>query len=167
MAYGYNGYGNYGYPFSQNNDPWRQSMYAQNYNNALNQQFNSGIGNNNASLPSPQSNADFIMVSSADEAWATQVQPGQIRWMMRNDGQYIYVKAVNDAGQISKRIVRTIDEQETSSVTDYSPNEKAAVETLTARLAEVENRLNALEKSGKPTNNTKKSEKNCEATESN
>lgn len=32
MAYGYNGFGNYSYPFSQNNDPWRQSMYAQNYN---------------------------------------------------------------------------------------------------------------------------------------
>ena len=42
MAYGYNGFGNYSYPFPQNNDPWRQSMYAQNYNNALNQQFNGG-----------------------------------------------------------------------------------------------------------------------------
>lgn len=167
MAYGYNGFGNYSYPFPQNNDPWRQSMYAQNYNNALNQQFNGGIGNTNTVLPSPQTNADFIMVGSADEAWATQVQPGQIRWMMRNDGQYIYVKAVNDAGQISKRIVRTIDEQENAPMIDCSPNDKAVVETLVARLAEVESRLNALEKSGKPTSNTKKSEKNCEPTESN
>lgn len=48
--------------------------------------------------PTQNQNVDWIHVSGIEGAKNQIVQPGQIAWMMDNNGPYIYVKSVNKFG---------------------------------------------------------------------
>lgn len=95
-----------------------------------------------AQQQSPQSNAQFIMVDGIEAARNTAVMPGQIRWMMNNDGSVMYVKAVDMTGAVAMRVLNLVEvtpDMQQKPGKEYAPMD---------RLIEIEHRIDALEQKG-------------------
>ncbi len=86
-----------------------EQAMLQNRINQLEQQRNQQMGmysgqNQQAQLPAPTSNVNWIQVAGIEGARNQIVQPGHTAWMMDNNSPVFYVKSVDGMGSATFKI---------------------------------------------------------------